>query len=205
MGAFPSNILLLPAASRLDEESSEAQTSRLDADAMQRLCRGEISALGEIYDRHHLGVRRFVVRMTGSTHDAEDLVHTTFLTVAKVAASFDPSRSCRAWLLGIAVRVTRRQRTANARLARAHSRLRQALPFSSIDPERAIDARSDLQRIEKVLAAMSKKERVTFIMVDVEGLRCDEVAAALEVPIGTVWRRLHDARRKLLARVPGGP
>jgi RNA polymerase sigma-70 factor (ECF subfamily) len=44
-----------------------------------------------------------------------------------------------------------------------------------------------------------------LIMADVEGLRCEEIAAALEVPIGTVWRRLHDARNRLLALVPEAP
>jgi RNA polymerase sigma-70 factor (ECF subfamily) len=206
MNALPSNILLLPPAeSRHDEVRSDAETSRLDADAMRRLCHGEIGALGEIYDRHHLGVRRFVVRTTGSTHDADDLVHTIFLTVAKIAPNFDPSRSCRAWLLGIAVRVTKRHRTANARWSRALSRLEQVVPFSSIDPERAIDARAELLRIEKALAGMNEKDRVALVMVDLEGLRCDEVAAALDVPIGTVWRRIHDARRKLLALLSEGP
>jgi RNA polymerase sigma-70 factor (ECF subfamily) len=206
MSALLSNILLLPPTrARVDDVRSDAETSRLDADAMRRLCQGEIGALGEIYDRHHQSVRRFVVRATGSMDDADDLVHTTFLTVAKIASTFDPSRSCRAWLLGIAVRVTRRHRTAHARLTRALSRLEQAVPFSSIDPERAIDARADLLRIEKTLARMSEKDRVILIMVDLEGLGCNEVAAALDVPIGTVWRRLHDARRRLLALLSEGP
>jgi RNA polymerase sigma-70 factor (ECF subfamily) len=169
---------------------------------MRRLARGEIGALGEIYDRHHVAVRRFIARATGSVHDADDLVHTTFLTLPKVAASFDPSRSCRAWLFGIAVRVLRRHRTAAARLARALFRWQEGRPTAPPHPEPVLHAREDLLSVQRALGAMSEKNRITIFMADVEGLSCDEIAAALGIPIGTVWRRLHDARRQLAATLP---
>jgi RNA polymerase sigma-70 factor, ECF subfamily len=174
-------------------------TAHADADAMRRLARGEIGALGEIYDRHHEAIRRFIARATGSLHDADDLVHTTFLTLPKIAASFDESRSCRAWLLGIAARVLRKHRATGARLARALLRFRQTTPLATPDPERALAARRELSRLERALLAMSEAKRVVLIMAEVEGLSCEEIASALEIPIGTVWTRLHHARRALEA------
>jgi RNA polymerase sigma-70 factor (ECF subfamily) len=41
-------------------------------------------------------------------------------------------------------------------------------------------------------------------MAEVEGLSCEEIAAAMEVPIGTVWTRLHAARRELRRAMEGG-
>ncbi len=175
-----------------------------DAEAMRRLSRGEIGALGEIYDRHHMAVRRFIARSTGSADDADDLVHTTFLTVPTIATSFDRSRSCRAWLIGIAARIVRRHRTAGARFARALRRWGQSEPPRFGDPTGALDARAELEQVQKALDALSDKNREVLLMADVEGLRCEDIAEALGVPIGTVWRRLHDARGKLLASLPEG-
>jgi RNA polymerase sigma-70 factor (ECF subfamily) len=200
MSAVQSNVVPFPVrAGEAGVAIAVPTDSELDADAMRRLARGEIGALGEIYDRHHVAVRRFIARATGSVHDADDLVHTTFLTLTKVAASFDPARSCRAWLLGIAARVMRRHRTAAARLARALFRWQEGRPASPPHPEPALHAREELLSIQKALRSMSEKNRITIFMADVEGLSCEEISAALDIPIGTVWRRLHDARRKLAA------
>jgi len=39
--------------------------------------------------------------------------------------------------------------------------------------------------------------RIAIVMAEVEGLTCPEIAAALGIPIGTVWTRLHAARHEL--------
>jgi RNA polymerase sigma-70 factor (ECF subfamily) len=197
MSASLHMVSLSPHAAHTAAPHREPVTIDEDADAMARLAAGEISALGEIYDRHHVAVRRFIVRLTGNTNDVDDLVHTTFLTVREIAASFDPTRSCRAWLLGIAAKMIRRHRSSGARLVRFLSTWKQSAPSSSPDAERMLAARDDLKHFMKALYAMSEAKRVVLMMADVEGLKCDDIAAALDIPIGTVWRRLHDARRTL--------
>jgi RNA polymerase sigma-70 factor (ECF subfamily) len=62
------------------------------------------------------------------------------------------------------------------------------------DPRPELHARRD---IERALVKISEAKRITLLMAEVEGLSCAEIAAALGVPIGTVWTRLHAARRDL--------
>jgi RNA polymerase sigma factor (sigma-70 family) len=62
------------------------------------------------------------------------------------------------------------------------------------DPRPALHARTD---VERALAQLSEAKRVTLLMAEVEGMSCAEIASALKVPIGTVWTRLHAARREL--------
>jgi RNA polymerase sigma-70 factor (ECF subfamily) len=57
-----------------------------------------------------------------------------------------------------------------------------------------MQARTD---VERALLAITPPKRVTFLMAEVEGLTCPEIAQALGIPIGTVWTRLHAARREL--------
>jgi RNA polymerase sigma-70 factor (ECF subfamily) len=65
---------------------------------------------------------------------------------------------------------------------------------TSVDPRPALQARSD---VERALLRISENKRVTFLMAEVEDMSCAEIAAALGIPVGTVWTRLHAARREL--------
>jgi RNA polymerase sigma-70 factor (ECF subfamily) len=172
-----------------------------DAALMTRLAEGDLGALGEIYDRHRDAVHRFVVRATAKPDDADDLVQNTFLTSARIASRFDGRESCRPWLIGIAARLLQegaRQRGTVARfLSRFGSR-----SSPSPNPESELEARSALEQVTATIARMTTAKRIVLLMVEVEGLSCSAVAAALEIPIGTVWTRLHAARRELRAAVP---
>jgi DNA-directed RNA polymerase specialized sigma24 family protein len=61
-----------------------------DADVMSRLASGDLGALGELYDRYHEPIRRFVARATSDAEDVDDLVHATFLAAAKSAGRCPP-------------------------------------------------------------------------------------------------------------------
>jgi RNA polymerase sigma-70 factor (ECF subfamily) len=190
----------IPADGRPGKIQDVARASE-DAQALARLAGGDMAALGELYDRHHAAVRGFLSRATGDADEAEDLVHATFLAVPKAASSFDPTRPCRAWLFGIAVRMMRRQRAAGARWTRMLTRFREVLSPSAEDPERIVSARRDLSRVEEALYEMSEAKRVVLIMAEVEGMSCEQIAEVLNIPVGTVWTRLHHARRGLSAAV----
>lgn len=171
-----------------------------DADILRRLGDGEINALGELYDRYQDAVRRFVARATGSAEDVDDLVHATFLAAAKSAARFDGRASARPWLIGISAQLLRRRRQAFGRLLAVLSSLR-GLRATATDPRPALEARTE---VEQSLARMSEPKRVTLLLAEVEGLSCAEIAAALGVPIGTVWTRLHAARREVRRALDDG-
>jgi RNA polymerase sigma-70 factor (ECF subfamily) len=160
---------------------------------MQQLARGEIGALGQLYDRYHAGLRRFVARATADAEDVDDLVHAIFLEAAKTAARYDGRPSCRPWLVGIGAYLLRRRRQSFARAFVFLGSL-STRRTNATDPRSSLHARTDLDR---ALAQLSEAKRVTVLMAEVEGLSCQEIAAALRIPIGTVWTRLHAARREL--------
>jgi RNA polymerase sigma-70 factor (ECF subfamily) len=164
-----------------------------DAEIMSRLAQGEIGALGELYDRHHDPIRRFVARATSDGEDVDDLVHATFLEAAKSAARYDGRASCRPWLVGIAARLVRRRGRAFGRVVALLASLGSA-GAAVADPRPALQARSD---VERALGRISDAKRIALLMAEVEGLSCEEIAAALGIPVGTVWTRLHAARKEL--------
>ncbi len=166
---------------------------RPDPEILRELAGGEIGALGELYDRYREPVRRFVARATSDAEDVDDLVHATFLAAAKSAGRYDGRPSCCAWLIGIAAQLVRRRRQSLGRFLAVLSSLR-VTRATAHDPGRTLQARSD---VDRALVRISAAKRITLLMAEVEGLSCAEIAAALGIPIGTVWTRLHAARREL--------
>ncbi len=131
------------------------------------------------------------------------MLHATFLTATKAAASFDGRESCRPWLFGIAVRLLQRRKRTLARWSRALRELTVRQGDARFDPHRELSARDDLNCLSIALGRLSEAKRVALCLAEVEGLSADEIAHALGIPVGTVWTRLHHARRELRTLMRG--
>ena len=182
---------MTPSRARSAADRDAIETS--DPVLMRQLAAGELGALGALYDRHQAPLRSFVARATRDADAVDDLVQATFLAAAKSAERYDGRSSCRPWLIGIAAQLLRRRRQTFSRLLAVLSLLKRSQPASG-DPRSALHARTD---VERGLARLSEAKRITLLMAEVEGLSCAEIAEALSIPIGTVWTRLHAARREL--------
>ena len=168
-----------------------------DAAALHALSQGQIDALGIIYDRYQSHVSSFVCRATHDASDVEDIVHATFMTAARAAGNFDGRTSCRPWLVGIAARLIHRRKRGLLRLARALRELTVHQGDRFTDPHRELTARDDIKRLSKALEMLTEPKRVVLLLAESSGLSCDDIAEALQIPVGTVWTRLHHARRDL--------
>jgi RNA polymerase sigma-70 factor (ECF subfamily) len=179
------------------QRRAEANASLSDAQALSEVAQGRVGALAVIYDRHRACLYRFFANATGYAADVEDLVHTTFFSAAKAAAQFDGRDSCKAWLLGIGASLLFRRRRTLARWGRALREFAINQEDVRADAERRILAKGDLNAVARALSGLSEKKRVVLLLADLEELPCEAIAKALDVPIGTVWTRLHHARREL--------
>jgi len=178
-----------------------------DADLVRRVADGDLSPLGVLYDRHHEGVRQFVARATGSGADADDITHEAFLTLAKIAARYDGRPSARPFLLGIAAQLVRRRKRGLGRWAQALTSFADTFTDSRVrTPEDAASTTEEMRRFDDALGRLTEEKRLVFLLVEREGLAGEEVARALDIPVNTVWTRLHHARndlRKALAPFTG--
>ena len=84
----------------------------------------------------------------------------------------------------------------------ARKRKRTTLPLESEPTARSADdplvAAELTAEFGKALAALPFRERVVLSLCSVEGLSHGEIAEILGIPVGTVWSRLHTARKRLL-------
>jgi RNA polymerase sigma factor (sigma-70 family) len=179
-----------------------ARDSRDDAELITSIARGDLEALGLLFDRHEPGVRAYLGRLGLPAGDVDDLVQLTFLEISHAAARFDVQLSARNWLLGVATMMVRRHRRSIARtMARLLSWAAEPAGPSPVTPDEAFASSESVRKLSGALEAMSAKKREVFVLVAIEGLSGEEVARTLGIPVNTVWTRLHHARKELMEAV----
>jgi len=172
-----------------------------DSVLLQRVATGDANALGVAFDRFHRDVYAVLARLRGTRVDLDDLVQTTFIALPKAAHNYDPQASARSFVIGVALQIARRERRNLVRrwkLWQARSFELDA-PEGNIDPERRAGDREDFSALERALGALSHAQREVIILHEVRGMKGEEIAQALGVPVNTVWTRLHHARNALRA------
>jgi RNA polymerase sigma-70 factor (ECF subfamily) len=153
-----------------------------------------------LFERHVDSIHRFVARMRGSDADVvDDLVQATFIRAFGAAARFHGT-SARSWLYGIAANVVREHARKEIRRKRALSVVAEELPRTTHPRDAHL-----LARLPQAIAALPHELRAAFVIVDLEGEKGCDAAAALGIPEGTLWRRLFNARTALRKALDGGP
>ncbi len=164
-------------------------------------------AFGALYDRHAAAIHWFIARRLGNDI-ADDLAADTFLAAFRQRDRYQRERlDARPWLYGIAVRLIGRHRRSEVRMWRAMART--GLEVSTDADLDAVDDRLAVTSgVHRALAAgiarMGTRDRDVLLLVAWADLSYQEVASALDIPVGTVRSRLSRARRKLTAEL-GGP
>jgi RNA polymerase sigma-70 factor (ECF subfamily) len=169
-----------------------------DAQLIGAIAGADLEALGALFERHEPALRRYLGRLGFGASDADDLVQATFLEVMRAAKRFDPEHAAAPWLFGIATMMARRQRRS---LMRSALRLAEWTRLTRRElvptPAALVEGSAAEQRFAAALARLSAKKREVFILITLEGLSGEAAAAALGVPINTIWTRLHHARVEL--------
>src|SRR5262249_38977465 len=150
-------------------------------------------------------LHRYLVRRIGPD-DADSMVGDIFLIAFEKRARYDLDRpNARPWLYGIATNLLAKHRRREARRLRATARLAadRAAPADVADHVSAVvDAGRDWPRVAEAVTLLPAGERDALLLHVWEGLSYEDVAVALEVPVGTVRSRINRARRRL--REPTG-
>jgi RNA polymerase sigma-70 factor (ECF subfamily) len=155
---------------------------------------------GVIFDRHATVLFRYLVRRVG-VDEADPLLGEVFRVAFERRSSYDFDRTnARPWLYGIATNLLARHRRGEARRMRAMARLlgRQVPPDDpSVAVASAIDSGSLWPQVAHAITQLPATERDALVLYVWEQLSYDQIAIALEVPVGTVRSRLNRARIRL--------
>jgi RNA polymerase sigma-70 factor, ECF subfamily len=170
-----------------------------DHEALALLRRRDPRGFDLAYAAYAARLRGFLLRLSGRSDVADDLLQHAFLRLAERGPELRADSDLRAWLFTVA---------RNAYLSRARALgadgddgALQALPSPATD----VEARLLLGDVERALAALRLDDRELLLLVGVEGMEPMEVAALLGVDAVTLRQRLARARARLLAELERPP
>jgi RNA polymerase sigma-70 factor (ECF subfamily) len=194
------------------EEASEGSSKKGDHDLVQRVQAGDSKAFRALFDKYHR--RAFAVSMgvVKNQDDALDAVQEAFVKVHKNIHKFQGSSSFYTWLYRIVmnvsidhVRRTSRRKNLDFDERALHEESEVAgdgalVPHvTNANPGKAALRRELGGAIQAALQELPEHHRAVIVLREIEGMSYEEMAAALEVPKGTVMSRLFHARKKMQA------
>jgi RNA polymerase sigma-70 factor (ECF subfamily) len=173
-------------------------TESADLDLILQLQKGDLQALGGLYDRHRNLVFRTALGITGDAEAAADLLHDTFLRLYRFGHRIDPNRPIEPWLYRMAANmaytwVKRRGRWMQALREMAEKLARE----SQTSPSQQVERNEAWAEVRKALQGISPEKRVVVVLYYINDLSINEIAEILELPTGTVKSRLHYGRQAL--------
>jgi RNA polymerase sigma-70 factor, ECF subfamily len=150
----------------------------------------------EIHRAHASFVWLTLQRLGVRPSDLEDALQEVFVVVHRRLPTYDRKSKLTSWLFGICLKVAAQfRRRAHLRREESVGELpeRQSSPGPS--PEQVALELEGRRELERVLDVLEPRQRAVFVMFEIDGLSCVEIASFLDVPLGTVHSRLHAARK----------
>lgn len=187
---------------RIDERTTAI--SEISDEALLAACGvGDAAALGALFDRHHEAVFRLVSRLLRTdAAETDDLVQTTFLEAWKSARGYTGKGSVKSFLYGIAANTVRHHLRSTRRRRDAHAEW--PAPLHGGGPDEAAVRSQQVALLAAALDRLPHELRTVYVLCDLEELPGVEAARVLGLRDGTLWRRLHEARRALRDAIEGG-
>lgn len=161
--------------------------------------------LRDVHEAHADFVWASLVRLGVRRSDLADVHQDVFLIVHKRLHTYDGRAPLRSWLFGVC--------RCKAAAYRRRSWFRREEPTDALDewsdeattpdPEAAAEMREARAELNAILNRMDVEKRAVFVMFEIEGMPCEQIAETMGVPVGTVYSRLHGARKfveKAIAR-----
>ena len=170
-----------------------------DADQLtRRLARNVDRAFPEVVGEFQNGLYATALRLTGSTHDAEDLTQDALVRAYRAMSSYEPARirslQLRGWLWTILLNLVRNRARTRSRKPPTHDLGSVPAPPSQMDTAAVAVATVD---VGKALAVLRPIEREVIVLHHVADLGFDEIAEVTGRPVGTVKSHAHRSLSRL--------
>jgi len=174
-----------------------------DRELMARVKAGEESALELLFTRWEAPLFGFFYRLGCPPSWVEDLTEEVLVTVYRRRHRYDPDRPFTPWLYGIARLVWKDHLRHRGRELGPTVPLDAASGVSSGEPgpSESSEAREEVEAARRAIEGLPEEQKTAFILRHYHSLSYKEVAQALEIPLGTVKWRIHEAVRRLVASV----
>ena len=183
---------------------------------IERLRRGDAAAFEQLVNERSGEIYGLLYRLTENSEEARDLTQETFLRAFQSIGHFRGDADLKTWIYRIAINQARnrwrwwrrRRRDSTVSIDSTNVDGRPTLVTalranSSSDPEQATLARERESALRTALSSVRRIYREAVVLRDIEGFSYEEIAATLEISVGTVKSRLARGRQELRRKLEG--
>jgi len=193
-----------------------SSSDELESDSylVERALDGDIAGFEKLVTRYQNKIMGYVGRMVnGDREEAEDIAQETFIKAYRSLDSFRGQASFSTWLYKIATNLCiDRARTKKRRPQQAYSLDEpmdkdeeggggREIADSRFEPSKGVERDELRTLVRQTVGEMPEKQRQVLIMCDLQGMPYEEIAEALDIPLGTVKSRIFHARADLARRL----
>lgn len=184
-----------------------------DAQLVRQAQGGDHAALGVLLRRHERRLLNVALGILGHRADAQDATQDAFVSIVRRLGDFRGDAAVTTWMTRVVINASkdllrkRKRRPATAFSALnghraasepAQSRFEEQLQQSrELPPDADVESQEQHQRLRDAVAALDEPFRDVLVLRDLDGMDYADIAATLELPMGTVKSRLFRARLML--------
>jgi RNA polymerase sigma-70 factor (ECF subfamily) len=184
-------------------ETPEQQRQVVDLEErtwLARHCRGDAGAFPALLEAYRRPVYSYLVRSGVGQADRDDVFQNIFLKIHSAANAYDPTRPLAPWLFTIVANTVRNHlRDRPVPINVVPDKDQPEIPDPTPGPEHITTVRETLGWLEQALLALPPTQREVLLLTSVVGLRQQDVAQFLNLPLNTVKTHLRRARLALAA------
>ena len=192
-------MVIMAAVGSGDESSTTAAVGPDLVDLLTRAARGDEAAFAQLYDATSTRLHGLVVRVVRDRAQSEEVTQDAYLDIWRHCTRFDPAKgSPLSWMLTIA------HRKAVDRVRSAEASKTREVVYETTTAEREhdstleqVEVRLDQHRVRRALASLTDTHRGAVELAYLGGHTHTEVAALLNIPLGTAKTRIRDGLIRL--------
>jgi RNA polymerase sigma-70 factor, ECF subfamily len=164
---------------------------------------GDRGAFGSLVEQFQATVYAISLRRLGNASDALELTQEVFLHVLRRIDQLREPERFAGWLRQVAVRMAINRATRNIAPLSVEVSILEGASGPGSDPVDQLISRERVVRLREALSRLKSLDREALDAFYLRGHSLVEIASMLEVPLGTVKRRLHTARKRLRVELEG--
>ena len=177
---------------------------------VQRVQAGDKLAFNLLVNKYHRRVGRLLTRMVRNQEDIEDIVQETFIKAYRAIGNFRGDSAFYTWIYRIAINtaknllVTQGKRPSTLKEANDddNETFEDNAALSNIDtPESLYQTKQIGEAVNEAMSALPEELRSAIVMREFDGLSYEEIAIAMDCPIGTVRSRIFRARESIATKI----
>ncbi len=167
------------------------------AELVRRAQEGDRDAFGRLVEQFQPTVHAIALRRLGNTSEAIELTQDVFLHILRRIHQLREPERFAGWLRQVAVRMAINRATRRVAPSTVDTGVLEGAYEHALQPVDELITRERAERLWVALRRLKTLDRECLVAFYIRGLSLVEIAGELDVPLGTIKRRLHTARKRL--------